>query len=78
MIKITLRAARVNAGLKLVEAAGRFDINKDTLSKYERDSTNIPRSIFIGIEKVYGLPVDFIFFGIESEFFRNLKLNDSE
>ena len=38
MIKITLRAARVNAGLKLTEAADLFGINKDTLAKYERDS----------------------------------------
>lgn len=72
-LKITLRAARVNAGLRLIEAAGRFGINKDTLSKYEKDSTNIPRSIFIKIEEVYKVPVDNIFFGNESDFFRKLK-----
>ncbi|WP_308217856.1 helix-turn-helix transcriptional regulator, partial [Bacillus cereus group sp. BfR-BA-01393] len=43
MLKITLRAARVNAGYKLVEAAKEFGVNKDTLSKYEKDSSNIPR-----------------------------------
>ena len=73
MIKITLRAARVNAGLRLVEAAQKFGINKDTLSKYEKDSSNIPRSFFINVEVIYGIPVDNIFFGIESEFFRNFK-----
>lgn len=75
MIKITLRAARVNAGLRLVEAAQKFGINKDTLSKYEKDSTNIPRSIFINIENIYGIPVDNIFFGIESEFFRKSRVS---
>lgn len=73
MIKMTLRAARVNSGLKLVEAAALFGINKDTLSKYERDSTNVPRTFFIKIEKNYGVPVENIFFGIESEFFRKSK-----
>ncbi|MBW7635476.1 helix-turn-helix transcriptional regulator [Bacillus licheniformis] len=73
MIKITLRAARVNAGLKLTEAADLFGINKDTLAKYERDSTNVPRSFFIKIERIYKIPVENIFFGSQSEFFRKLK-----
>ncbi|PGT89193.1 helix-turn-helix domain-containing protein [Bacillus sp. AFS040349] len=73
MIKITLRAARVNAGLRLVEASKLFGINKDTLSKYEHDSTNVPRSIFIKIEEIYAIPVENIFFGPESEFFRKKK-----
>lgn len=70
-VKITLRAARVNRGLRLVDAAEEFGINKDTLSNYERDSTKIPRNIFSKIEDVYKISVDHIFFGIESEFFRN-------
>lgn len=72
-MKITLRAARVNVGLKLVEAAREFGINKDTLSKYEKDSSNVPRSFFTKIEDVYRIPVDNIFFGPQSEFFRNIR-----
>lgn len=72
-MKITLKAARVNAGFKLVEAAELFGINKDTLSKYERDSSNVPRSFFIKIERIYGIPVENIFFGPQSEFFRKNK-----
>jgi len=72
-LQITLRAARVNAGLTLIEAAKLFGINKDTLSKYEKDSSNVPRKFFIKIEEVYGIPVDNIFFGKESEFFRKEK-----
>lgn len=73
MVQITLRAARVNAGLTLVEASKILGINKDTLSKYERDSTDIPRSIFLKVEDLYKLPVECIFFGNESEFFRNFR-----
>lgn len=72
-IKVTLKAARVNAGYKLVDAAKEFGINKDTLSKYEKDSTNVPRTFFVNIEKIYGIPVENIFFGKESDFFRNFK-----
>nr|WP_276536935.1 helix-turn-helix transcriptional regulator [Oceanobacillus caeni] len=72
-MKITLRAARVNVGLTLVEASKLFGINKDTLLRYEKDSSNVPRKFFIKIEEVYGVPVDNIFFGNESDFFRKSK-----
>lgn len=73
---ITLRAARVNAGLKLVDAAEKFGINKDTLSRYEKDSTNVPRTFLLKVEQIYKVPLDNIFFGKESEFFRNYKNKD--
>lgn len=73
MIKITLRAARVNAGYTLVDAAKQFEINKDTLSKYEIDSTNVPRSFFVKVESVYKIPIENIFFGPQSEFFRKFR-----
>ena len=69
-MKVTLRAARVNVGLTLIDAAERLDINKDTLSKYQKDSTDIPRSLVIGIEELYCVEANNIFFGVESEFFR--------
>lgn len=73
VIKLTLRAARVNAGLKLIDAARLFGINKDTLSKYEKDSTNVPRTFFVKIETIYNIPIENIFFGIQSEFFRKFN-----
>ena len=69
-MKITLRAARVNSGLTLVASSKRLFINKDTLSKYEKDSSDIPRSLFVKIENLYGVNTNDIFFGKESEFFR--------
>ncbi|WGT38539.1 helix-turn-helix transcriptional regulator [Lysinibacillus sp. 1 U-2021] len=72
-IRITLRAARVNAGLTLTEAAKMFGINKDTLSKYEQDSTNVPRTFMLNIEQLYKIPIENIFFGKQSEFFRKFE-----
>lgn len=71
-IQITLRAARVNIGLTLKEAAEEFEINPMTLGNYERDSSNIPRSFFVSIEKVYGIPVEYIFFGKQKDFFKRM------
>lgn len=61
MLEITLRAARINAGYTLIEASEKFGINKDTLSKYEKDSTNVPRSFFVKIERIYKIPIGHIF-----------------
>lgn len=69
-IKITLRAARVNSGLTLVDSSKHLLINKDTLSKYEKDSSDIPRSLLLKIEDLYSVNTNDIFFGKESEFFR--------
>lgn len=66
-IKITLRAARVNLGLRLKDAAAIFGIHHETLAKYELDSGNVPRSFFIQIESVYGIPEEFIYFGKQEE-----------
>lgn len=68
-IQITLRAARVNNGLTLKEAAKEFNINHEKLASYEKDSTNVPRTFLITVEKVYGIPLDNIFFGKQEDFF---------
>jgi transcriptional regulator with XRE-family HTH domain len=72
-MKITLRAARVNRGLTQTEAASEFGIHRDTLYRYEADSSNVPRKFVMKVEEVYGIPVDYIFFGKESDFFRNFE-----
>ena len=68
MIKITLKAARVNLGMTLKDAAIYFAIHYETLARYENDSTNVPLTFYNQIEKVYGIPVDNIFFGKKEEF----------
>lgn len=74
MIQITLRAARVNLGYTLKEAAKEFGIHHETLAKYELDSTNVPRTFFTQIESVYGIPTEYIFFGKQSKMVKPLVL----
>lgn len=68
--KITLRAARTNLGLTRVEAAALLEIHHETLARYETDSSNIPRGVFIKFERVFGIPADNIYYGKEKDFYR--------
>jgi transcriptional regulator with XRE-family HTH domain len=68
VIKITLKAARVNLGLTLKDAAIEFGIHYETLARYENDSTNVPLTFYNQIESVYGLPVENIYFGRKEDF----------
>lgn len=71
--EITLRAARMNLGLTRKEAAKLFNIHHLTLANYENDSTNIPRSFFIKIERIYGISSEFIYFGKEEDHYSDLR-----
>lgn len=68
MIQLTLKAARVNLGWTLKDAAPHFGIRHETLAKYEMDSTNVPRSFFSKVEGVYGIPLKHIYFGRLEDF----------
>ena len=72
---ITLKAARVNIGMTLKESAKLFGIHYETLSNYENDSTNVPRTFFIKLESVYGIPSENIYFGKQEDFQESLKQN---
>ena len=69
--KITLEAARVNAGLTLKQAAKLIGVSVATLHKWEQDSSNIKISQSKKIEEVYGYPKEYIFFGKKEEFNSN-------
>lgn len=71
--KITLRAARTNLGLTRVEAAALLEIHHETLARYEHDSTNIPRGVFIKFDKVFGIPAECIYFGKEKDFYKSRR-----
>jgi transcriptional regulator with XRE-family HTH domain len=75
MLKITLKAARVNIGKTLKEAAAEFGFHYETLSNYETDSTNVPRTFLIKLEAVYGIPMEYIYFGRHSDYIAELKDN---
>ena len=69
--KISLAAARVNAGLEQKEAAKRLGITPPTLRSWERGDTLPDYGKVNEIEVIYSYPKDYIFFGK-----RSLLVND--
>ena len=69
--KITLKAARINAGYTLKSASEAIGVSVATLHSWERDSSSVKVSDVNKIEKTYGYPVEFIFFGNGLEFNSN-------
>ena len=72
-MKIMLEAARVNAGYTQIEAAKCFGMHYQTLAKLEDDSSKMPYEFIRKLPKIYGIPVDNIFFGSKNEFIRLLR-----
>ncbi|MEK5055902.1 helix-turn-helix transcriptional regulator [Niallia sp. FSL K6-0212] len=60
MFQISLAAARVNAGLKQMEAAKELGITEKTLGGYERGQTAIPGHVLQKAAKLYDIPSDLI------------------
>lgn len=65
---ITFRAARVNRGLTVMEVASKLQKDAKTISRYERDSTDIPRDLSVKLCDLYQVPDELVFFGKESSF----------
>ena len=61
-LRITLKAARVNAGLSQKEAATRLGVCRETLGNYEAGITTPDWDVVRRMETVYGLSADHIFF----------------
>lgn len=64
--KITLKAARVNAGLSQKDAAKALHISTATLQNYESGDTVPDWNKVHEIETLYQYPADHIFFGRNS------------
>lgn len=58
MVKMTLRAARVNAGLSQKNAAKEFGVSNKTLGNWENGITFPPADKIPAICKRYGVPFD--------------------
>ncbi len=67
MYRISWKAARVNRGLTLKSAAKMSGRSVDTIQKYEKDSSNIPRDLMVALLNIYQVPVDMVFCGVESD-----------
>lgn len=60
MPKISIKAARVNAGLTQEEAARRLGINPDTLARYEKTSGKLSLEMLKKLADLYKIPTDFL------------------
>lgn len=78
MIQISLKAARVNAGLKIVEASKMAKVHSQTLSKYEKDSSDISVSLLNKLSMIYQVPEDNIFLGKEYDLIRTINIKRKE
>jgi len=67
MPQISLKAARVNAGLTIEQAAKQLNISKSTLCKWEKHPGDLTPNQQYKLEKVYKFPTDYIFFGNKLE-----------
>lgn len=74
----SLEACRKNAGFSLKEASLRLGISYQTLSKYERDSSNIPLSLLNKMVDLYQVPLDYIFLGKKYELIRKITSDRKE
>ena len=61
-MKITIKAARVNAGLTLEDTAKELGITKNTLINYEKYRTIPDMRIGKAMAKLYGTSVDDLIF----------------
>lgn len=62
MLKISLKAARVNAGLSQKEAAEKLDVSNKTLCSWEGGATMPSADKIASICDLYGIPYDNINF----------------
>lgn len=69
--KISLEAARTNAGYTLKEASKLIGVSVATLHSWEKDSSSVKISSVHKIEEVYQYPSEYIFFG------KRVELNSS-
>lgn len=66
--QISLKAARVNAGYTIHQAAKELGISHGTLVKWEKQPGGVTVDQQRKIESVYNYPTDLIFFGHTIEF----------
>ncbi|MCT2876801.1 XRE family transcriptional regulator [Lactobacillus delbrueckii] len=64
MPKITVKAARVNAGLTQAEAADKLGITRETLIRYEKEPKLIRQGVLAKMRSVYGMDRSNLFFRI--------------
>ncbi len=59
--KISLKAARVNAGLTIQQVAEKLGITRQTVARYENGKSNPDSSVVMEMCRLYNMPIQFIF-----------------
>ena len=62
-LEISLKAARVNAGLSAEEVATKMNVRADEVEAWERDSADVTVMQARRLSELYRIPLDNIFFG---------------
>jgi len=60
MLKIKLKAARVNAGLTQADVAKILNRNKQTIVNWENGVTEIKVSDLLRLSKLYEIPIEYL------------------
>lgn len=70
---MTLAALRKRMNLKQSDVAQKLGISRETVMKWERDSTDMPIKYMFVFSELYKYPMNGIFFGDSIAFSDNLK-----
>lgn len=62
LIKVTMKAARVNAGLTIHQASEKIGVSENMLWRWEQNPEIVPIKYKDIIEKTYNMPIDNIIF----------------
>ena len=73
MEKISLRGARVNAGIQVDEVTEVLGITRQWLYKLETDSSNITYERLMKLSELYHIPYEELFIGLESDYHEQLE-----
>ena len=60
MAKISLKAARVNAGLTQTDVAVKLGVSSKTVANWERGVNSIPAKALLRMCNIYRIPIDSI------------------
>ena len=74
---MTMKAARINAGISKKRAAAVAGISKKKLTKYERNNGKIKLDTAANLADLYGVPLGNMFFGSLTYYRSWLKQNGS-
>lgn len=59
-MKITLKAARINANLKQEQVAIKLGVTESTVSRWENGKTKVPKKYIDNLCKIYNIDKDMI------------------